>query len=183
MHVRLFSVQPFGVRGLRAQESETMSDPMLQEIRMLRNLPTSVSTDTTIKSITMEQFGDSLNQIKKELIRKGFIDGHNLSPATRRFIVDPLKFSMPTMSFRLQGVNSAPGGGAKKYSAIDFFGKLLEESWYVYDIERFRTFTGERFGTMFKSKNPTPTSGLKCAFTRFLHGMNMHWSGCREWKK
>ena len=141
------------------------------------------------KSIKLEhQFEDrdefsqsrkkQLSIIEKKLRVHGFIHSEGFPPALRKVGGDPLYIETPPRQFRSVGVNSGQRGG-RKFSSITLFGRrMLYESYFVSDWERFSYFMGMKLELMFRATNPNPPRQLKLAFTRFMHNFGFHWTLC-----
>lgn len=115
-----------------------------------------------------------------ELNQRGFIESDKLTRGERRVIINPFLNHEPATPITIQGVASTHAKGGIKFSALDFFGRQLLEMYYVVDPEKFRSYMGAKLGRQFCRQNPHADQGLRRAFTRFMHGYQMHWSGCRE---
>ncbi|MHB2037039.1 MAG: hypothetical protein ACYCPW_09915 [Nitrososphaerales archaeon] len=50
--------------------------------------------------------------------------------------------------------------------------------YIVIDHSRFRSAISSRLESEFLKKNNDPNSGLRCAFTNFMHEDDLHWSMC-----
>lgn len=129
-----------------------------------------------------EEFSESrknqLSIIEKKLRVHGFIHSEGVPPALRKVVVDPLYIDAPARHFRIIGVNSSQRGG-RKFSSIALFGRrMLCESYFVSDWERFSWFMGMKLELMFRAANPNPPRQLRLAFTRFMHNFGFHWTLC-----
>ncbi len=119
-----------------------------------------------------------LSIVEKKLRVHGFIHSEGIPYALRKIVVDPLYLETPARQFRIAGVNSGQRGG-RKFSSNAFFGRrMLSESYFVSDWERFSRFMGMKLELMFRAANPNPPRQLKLAFTRFMHNFGFHWTLC-----
>lgn len=117
---------------------------------------------------------------KSRLLAAGFLPFNCVPRLVRRIVTDPLYMDLPAKQFHITGTNAGRKGGTK-FSCFDFFGvRMLHESYYVVDWERFSEFISARLELMFRAKNPNQPRHLRTAFTRLIHDFGLHWSGCQH---
>ncbi|MCL4517975.1 MAG: CBS domain-containing protein [Thaumarchaeota archaeon] len=120
-----------------------------------------------------------LSLLGKKMRERGFLTFDEVPYFARQKVVDPLYFKRPARLFQVMGVSSAGHKGAIKFSSVDLFGlRKLDESYYVFDWERFSKFISQRLEVMFRATNPSPSKHMKKAFTRFMHNFGLHWTDC-----
>ena len=118
--------------------------------------------------------------IGEKIRAQGFIAFLGVPRFARRRIVDPLCFEPPARPFRIIGINSGHKGG-RKFTSINLFGsRVIRESYYVLDWEKFSKFISMKLEVMFRATNPDPPKQLKRAFTHFMHNFGLHWTGCHH---
>lgn len=116
--------------------------------------------------------------LTRKIQQQGFIGVDDVPRFARRKLVDPIYFNQPARPFHIMGVCSGRKG-AIRFSAVNLFGlRMLDESYYVSDWDRFSQFMSQKLEVMFRSANPKPSRGMKVAFTRFLHNFGLHWTDC-----
>ena len=121
-----------------------------------------------------------LDGVRRTIKKHGFIDSQSVPYFAKQLIVDPLYSQDPVRAFRIWGVNSGQKGG-RKFTSLDFFGqRMLHESYYVSDWDKFATFLGMKLEVMFRAKNTSPPRQLRLAFTRFMHDFGLHWTECNH---
>lgn len=121
-----------------------------------------------------------LDGIRRTIKKHGFIDSQSVPYFAKQLIVDPLYSKSPARAFRIWGVNAGQKGG-RKFTSLDFFGqRMLHESYYVSDWDKFATFLGMKLEVMFRATNPSPPRQLRLAFTRFMHDFGLHWTECNH---
>lgn len=120
------------------------------------------------------------NQIVKKMEREGFIPFQDVPYFARVRIVDPLYVKHPARPFHIMGVNGGQKGG-RKYTSNTLFGRrMLHESYYILDWDRFSRFLSTKLELMFRATNPLPARQLRLAFTRFMHDFGLHWTACHH---
>lgn len=119
-----------------------------------------------------------LRAITRTMKDHGFIDSQSVPYFAKLRIVDPIYFPNPARAFRIWGVNAGQRGG-RKFTSLDFFGlRMLHESYYVSDWEKFAVFLSTKLEVLFRARNPDPPRQLRLAFTRFMHDFGLHWTEC-----
>ena len=108
-----------------------------------------------------------------EKIRNGFCLKSELTAGERGFIFE--KFAEATII----EVSSVRSRGSKHFSIYDLIGQSVKGMVYlVIDQSRFRSAISSKLESEFLRKNNDLNSGLRCAFTNFMHENDLHWSMC-----
>jgi hypothetical protein len=69
--------------------------------------------------------------------------------------------------------------GGKHYSIHDLLGYSVQGMVYVVaNIPLFRAFMSAKLESDFLRRNPSPSQGVRAAFTAFMHQNKLHWSRC-----
>ena len=88
---------------------------------------------------------------RSKLFEIGFLPFNCVPRRARRKVTDPLYSDPPAKAFHITGVNSGHRG-ATKFTCFDFFGvRMLHESYFVTDWERFSEFLGTKLELMFRA--------------------------------
>lgn len=173
-----------------------LEDPKLSSKVSTQTTTETVNHDAVAETLFQENFGSSkeireqidispaklktLDAITRTIKKHGFIDSKSVPYFARQRIVDPLYFKSPARAFHIWGVNAGQKGG-RKFTSLDFFGqRMLHESYYVSDWNKFAAFLGMKLEVMFRARNPNPPRQLRLAFTRFMHDFGLHWTECNH---
>ncbi len=108
-----------------------------------------------------------------EKTRDGFWLKSNLTSGERGLIFE--NYSDATVI----AISSVRSRGSRHYSIYDLIGRSVKEMVYVViDHSRFYNANSSEFESKFLEKNKNPNSGLRRAFTNFMHKNDRHWSMC-----